>query len=47
MQEQINYIYIPKEYYIKFGIKDISDFIKAYKVTRSKQLLKDLLNEKG
>lgn len=43
----LEYICIPIEYYTKFKIKDISDFIKAYKITKTKQLLKDLLNEKG
>lgn len=38
------YIYVPIEYYKKFGIKDISDFIKAYKVTKSKDLIKTLIN---
>jgi hypothetical protein len=44
---ELENIHIPFEYYQKFGIKDISDYIKSYKVTKSKQLLKDLLNEKG
>ena len=47
VDNSIEYIYIPKEYYTKFKIKDISDFIKAFKVTKSKELLKNMLNEKG
>lgn len=46
-QNQLEYVYIPVEYYVKYKIKDISDFIKAYKITKSKELLKKLLNEKG
>lgn len=43
----IDYTYIPIDYYTKFKIKDISDFIKAFKITKSKELLKNILNEKG
>lgn len=46
-QNQLEYVYIPVEYYTKFEIKDISDFIKAFKITKSRQLIKELLNEKG
>jgi len=45
-EHNIKHVYIPIEYYIKFGIKDISDYIKAFKITKTKQLLKELLNEK-
>jgi hypothetical protein len=45
----LEYTYIPIEYYTKFKIKDISDFIKNYKITRTKEMLKEILNkcEKG
>ena len=46
-QHNIPNIYIPTDYYVKYKIKDISDFIKAYKVTKTRELLKRLLNEKG
>jgi hypothetical protein len=42
----IEFTYIPIEYYTKFKIKDVSDFIKAYKITKTRQLLKTILNEK-
>jgi len=44
---ELEYVIIPKEYYTKFNIKDISDYIKTYKITKTRQLLKDLLDEKG
>lgn len=37
----VNYIYIPTEYE---DTKDISDFIKKYGLTRTKQLIQELLN---
>jgi len=39
------YIHIPEEQYKKFGIKDISDYIKAYKITKSKELIKSLIQD--
>ena len=38
------YIHIPFEQYKKFGIKDISDYIKAYHVTKAKELLITMIN---
>ena len=43
---ECDYIYIPEEYYKRFGIKDISDYIKSYKITKSKELIKDLIKSK-
>lgn len=39
----VPYMYIPIEYYKKFGIKDISDYIKSFKITKSKELIKSII----
>jgi 5S rRNA maturation endonuclease (ribonuclease M5) len=44
----LTYVYIPIDYHIMFKIKDISDYIKNFKITRTRELLKKLLTcEKG
>jgi DNA primase len=44
----LEYIYIPIDYNTMFKIKDISDYIKNYKITKTRELLKKLIDcEKG
>jgi len=44
----LTYVYIPIDYNLMFKIKDISDYIKNFKITRTRELLKKLLTcEKG
>lgn len=47
LHHDLRFVYIPKEYYIKFGIKDVSDFIKAYKIIKTKELLKKLFTDEN
>jgi hypothetical protein len=42
-EHQLKYVYIPIDYYMMFKIKDISDFIRQYKVTRTRELLKEII----
>jgi len=47
-RHSLTYTYIPIEYYNMFKIKDVSDFIKNYKITKTKEMLKKILScEKG
>jgi DNA primase len=39
----INMMHIPVDYYTKFKIKDISDYIKANKITKTRELLKEII----
>jgi hypothetical protein len=45
----IEWTHLPLEYYAKFKIKDISDFIKYFKITKTREVLKEILTncEKG
>jgi hypothetical protein len=42
-EHSIEWVHLPLNYYTMFKIKDISDFIKNYKVTRTRELLKQLI----
>ncbi len=47
-EHSLPYTYIPIEYHLMFKIKDVSDFIKNYKITKTKEMLKKILScEKG
>ena len=47
-ENDLQYVYIPIDYNLMFKIKDISDFVKNYKITRTKELIKKLIYcEKG
>lgn len=48
IEHNIEWYYIPIELYEKFKIKDISDYIKNYKITKTRELLKKIItSEKG
>lgn len=39
----LEFVHIPIKYYTMFKIKDISDYIKQFKVTKTRELLKELI----
>jgi hypothetical protein len=39
----IDWVYLPLDLYEKFKIKDISDYIKNYKITKTRELLRKLI----
>lgn len=43
-ETELKYTYIPENYYKQFKIKDISDFIKNYKITKTKEMLRKILS---
>jgi len=43
-EHSLEYVYVPIEYYTMFKIKDISDYIKNYRITKTRELLKNILS---
>jgi hypothetical protein len=43
IEHNIDWVYLPLELYDKFKIKDISDYIKNYKITKTRELLKKII----
>jgi len=48
-EHNIEWTHLPLKYYSMFKIKDISDFIKYFKITKTREVLKEILSscEKG
>lgn len=48
-EHNLEWTHLPLEYYAKFKIKDISDLIKCFKITKTREVLKEILTncEKG
>jgi len=42
-EHNIEWTHLPIEYYAKFKIKDISDLIKYFKITKTREVLKEIL----
>ena len=39
----IKWVHLPIKYYTMFKIKDISDYIKQFKITKTRELLKEII----
>jgi hypothetical protein len=45
-QYSLEMFYLPINYNLMFKIKDISDFIKQFRITRTKEILKEIFNKR-